>query len=281
MALKNFENQSKQNLVAEISRLKKELKKRKKYGLVWEEKPEEVVEMCKTKLPVLKEVKGKEIITDKKEPVNLLIEGDNYHALSVLNYTHQKKIDVIYIDPPYNTGNKDFVFNDKYVDKEDSYRHSKWVSFIEKRLKLARNLLKKTGVIFISIDDNELAQIKLLCDEIFGENNLVGLVSVAKGTTTGQDAKKFGSSADYLLVYGMSDFIVGRLVLSEKDKKRFDKKDGRGNYSILQWRKTGNGDRREDRPNLYYSIKGPDGKGVFPIGPTGYKSRWRGDLRRF
>jgi len=142
-----------EKLNAEIERLKKELKKRKKYGLVWEDKPE--------KLPVLKEVKDKEIITDKNKPVNLLIEGDNYQALSVLNYTHAGKVDVIYIDPPYNTGNKDFIFNDNYVDREDAYRHSKWLSFMEKRLKLAKNLLKDTGVIFISIDDNEVAQLKL------------------------------------------------------------------------------------------------------------------------
>jgi len=110
--------------------------------------------MCREKLPVLKEVKTKEIITDitdKEKPVNLLIEGDNYHALSVLNYTHVKKVDVIYIDPPYNTGNKDFVFNDHYVDKEDAYRHSKWLSFMEKRLKLAKNLLKDTGVILYQL----------------------------------------------------------------------------------------------------------------------------------
>jgi adenine-specific DNA-methyltransferase len=95
-----------EKLQKEIERLKKELKKQKKYGLVWEDKPEEVVEMCKEKLPVLKEVKNKEIITDKDKPVNLLIEGDNYHALSVLNYTHAGKVDVIYIDPPpYNIGN--------------------------------------------------------------------------------------------------------------------------------------------------------------------------------
>ncbi len=151
-----------EQLQKEVERLKKELKKRKKYGLVWEDKSEDVVEMCKKKLPVLKEVKNKEIITDKNKPVNLLIEGDNYHGLSVLNYTHKGKIDVIYIDPPYNTGNKDFKYNDQWVDIEDTYRHSKWLSFMEKRLVLAKNLLKNTGVIFIQIDDNEIAQLKLL-----------------------------------------------------------------------------------------------------------------------
>src|SRR4030043_431402 len=109
---------SKEKLQAEIERLKKELKKRKKYGLVWEEKPEEVVEICKEKLPILKEVKSKEISTDPDKPVNLLIEGDNYHALSVLNYTHAKKVDIIYFDPPYNTGIEGFRYNDKIVNRE-------------------------------------------------------------------------------------------------------------------------------------------------------------------
>jgi len=102
-----------------------------------------------------------------------LIEGDNLHALTVLNYTHANKIDVIYIDPPYNTGNKDFKYNDSFVDKEDGYRHSKWLSFMAKRLRLTKNLLSDKGVIFISIDDNEQAQLKLLCDEVFGEVNFV------------------------------------------------------------------------------------------------------------
>src|SRR3989339_1079377 len=146
-----------EKLKLEVGRLKKELKKKKKYGLVWEEKPEEVVEMCKAKLPVLKEVKSKEIITDSDKPMNLLIEGDNYHALSVLNYTHKGKIDIIYIDPPYNTGAKDWKYNNDYVDSNDMFRHSKWVSMMNNRLKLAKKLLKKDGVLICAIDDNENA----------------------------------------------------------------------------------------------------------------------------
>jgi len=106
-----------------------------------EKEPEQVVLDCENNLPVLKRVKGKEIKTDDGED-NILIEGDNYHALTVLNYTHKEKIDVIYIDPPYNTGNKDFIYNDRFVDKEDGYRHSKWLNFMEKRLNIAKNLLK-------------------------------------------------------------------------------------------------------------------------------------------
>src|SRR3989344_7146751 len=173
MAKKDYPNWSKEELVREL----KKVEKRKKYGIVWEDKPEQVALLCKEKLPVLIEEKSKEIVTDKEKPNHILIEGDNYHALSVLNYTHKLKVDVIFIDPPYNTGNGDsFVYNDSIVDREDSYRHSKWLSFIEKRLKLVRNLLKINGVIFITIDDNEIAQLRLLCNEIFDEENFVGTI---------------------------------------------------------------------------------------------------------
>ena len=114
-----------------------------KFGLIWEDKIEEVVEQCRNNHPLLTEVKSKAIATDSDKPTNILIEGDNYHSLSVLNYTHQKKIDVIYIDPPYNTGARDWKYNNNYVDKEDSWRHSKWLSFMNKRLSLAKKLLKR------------------------------------------------------------------------------------------------------------------------------------------
>ena len=210
----DYQNWSKADLIKEIKRLKE----RKKYGLVWEYKPEEVVEMCKEKLPVVKEVKNREIITNKNNSVNLLIEGDNYHALSVLNYTHAKKIDVIYIDPPYNTGNKDFIFNDRYVDKEDTYRHSKWLSFIEKRLKLVKNLLKETGVIFISIDDNELAQLKLLLDNpsMFGEKNFISLLKWKKKKQPSYLHGQVAGLMEYILVYGKKIKKVDNLSLGTR-----------------------------------------------------------------
>jgi len=173
MAMKKEDTLSKEKLHAEIERLKKELKKRKKYGLVWEEKPEEVVEMCKQKLPVLKEVRNRGIMIGPNKQVNLLIEGDNYHALSVLNYTHKNRIDVIYIDPPYNTGAKDWKYNNAYVDENDAYRHSKWLSFMDKRLRLAKNLLKHTGVLICTIDENEHASLGLLLQEIFFDREIV------------------------------------------------------------------------------------------------------------
>lgn len=141
--------------------------------MVWEDKREDVEEQLRDNLPILKEVKDKAIINGEDNPNHILIEGDNLHALTALTFTHEGKIDVIYIDPPYNTGNKDFKYNDSFVDKEDSYRHSKWLSFMDKRLRIAKRLLSETGVIFISIDDNENAQLKLLCDEIIGEKNLI------------------------------------------------------------------------------------------------------------
>jgi len=221
-------------LKAEIYRLKKELKEKKKYGLVWEDKPEDVVEMCKTKLPVLKEVKSKEILTDKNKPVNLLIEGDNYHALSVLNYTHKGKIDVIYIDPPYNKGSKDFKYNDVWVDAEDSYRHSKWLSFMSKRLQLAKPLLKKGGVIFISIDDNELAQLKLSCNGIFGEQNFVGTITWEKRTkaqNTETAKEMLQSKTEYILVY-KKEIDKIRFKLEVFGEKKYGLQDDRGLYRL-------------------------------------------------
>jgi len=175
--MKKIDNKNLLKRVEVLEQENKYLKSRKRYGLVWEDKPEQVVELCKEKLPILVENEGKNIRIGEG-PINVLIEGDNYHALSVLNYTHEKKIDVIYIDPPYNTGSKDFIFNDHFVDIEDSYRHSKWLSFMSRRMRLAKSLLKNTGVIFVSIDDNEMPQLKMLMDDpdLFGENNFIAIL---------------------------------------------------------------------------------------------------------
>lgn len=166
------------------------LRKQKKYGLVWEDKQEDVEERLREELPVLVEDTSKAIIsTEVDAPNHILIEGDNLEALTTLAYTHEGKIDVIYIDPPYNTGNKDFIYNDKFVDKEDSYRHSKWLSFISKRLRIAKQMLSDKGKIFISIDENEFGQLKLLCDEIFTESKFVGIL-VWESTTQPINAGK-------------------------------------------------------------------------------------------
>ena len=158
----------------EKSTLLELLNSSKKYGLVWEEKVENTEEALRDNLPVLAEDKTLALTNGGEDaPNHILIEGDNLEALTTLSYTHEGKIDVIYIDPPYNTGNKDFVYNDSFVDSEDSYRHSKWLSFMSKRLRIAKHLLSDRGVIFISLDDNEQANLKLLCDEVFGNRNFV------------------------------------------------------------------------------------------------------------
>jgi len=210
-------------LLLELENLKaenKKLKKTKRFGLLWEDKPERFEKDSVNALPILKEKRGKfkNITSKKEEDFNILIEGDNYHSLSVLNYTHSKKVDVIYIDPPYNTGNKDFIYNDYYVDKEDRFRHSKWLSFMEKRLKLSKNLLKNNGVIFISIDDNELAQLKLLCDEIYGENNLIGLFTWVRKKKGSNLSKEFRKITEYVIAYKENDDITlyGQSAYAEK-----------------------------------------------------------------
>ena len=219
MATKALAEHTKEELIQMVCHLKE----CKKFGLVWENKPEKVTKDCQEKLPILKEITSKAIELDKTQPTNIIIEGDNYHALSVLNYTHAGKIDVIYIDPPYNTGNKDFVYNDKIVDSEDCYRHSKWLSFMENRLSLAKNLLSEEGVIFISIDDNEYAHLKLLCDELFGEENfqcnIVWRIGWLSGFKTA--APKFIRNHDYHVMYSKNSqrFRFNKTYIYNKDFK--------------------------------------------------------------
>lgn len=256
------------------------LNTKKKYGLVWEDKPEAVEEELRTKLPVLREVVEKRILTtfepetppqpetplkpetpprpspkgresaglkisasmeclkdlfsevlidDSNATIStpsielplpplgggsgrgvnhILIEGDNLHALTALTFTHEGKIDVMYFDPPYNTGNNDFRYNDSYVDKEDSYRHSKWLSFMSKRLKIAKKLLSDKGVIFISIDDNEQAQLKMLCDQVFGEDNMMGFFTWVRKKKGSNLSKEYRKITENLLCYKKSSIQI-------------------------------------------------------------------------
>ena len=179
----------------------------KKYGLVWEEHQEQVdVEMIK-KVPVFSEVKDKEIVSDEKLPYNFLLEGDNLHSLKLLEKTHKGKIDVIYIDPPYNTKEKDFIYDDTRIDMLDNYRHSKWLSFMDKRLRIAHSLLKVNGFIFISIDDNEASQLKILCDDIFGEENYqkTDYIQVRYADKTLKSDMRYHKQIEQVLVYGKTE----------------------------------------------------------------------------
>lgn len=172
----------------------------KKYGLVWEEHAEKVEEDMKSNIPIFVEDESKKINSNhSSKDFNFILEGDNLHSLNLLEKTHRDNIDVIYIDPPYNTGNS-LTYNDKRVGDDDVYKHSKWLSFMERRLKIAKNLLNEQGLIFISIDDNEGYNLKLLCDEIFNEKNFMGSLSITKAEGGGQ-AKYLVKGHDLLLIY--------------------------------------------------------------------------------
>ena len=199
-------------LEQQVLRLQTEIKKNSEtqYGLRWMDVPEAFEDKAEDAVPILEEVKEKAITSEDGKPTHILIEGDNYHALTCLNYTHKGAIDVIYIDPPYNTGSDGFIYKDKRVlDKfpdgttvptDHPLRHSYWLSFMHKRLQLAKNLLSKRGVIFISIDDNEQANLKLLCDQVFGEKNIVASFCVIRAEGGGM-AKQIIKGHDYCYVY--------------------------------------------------------------------------------
>lgn len=172
----------------------------KKYGLVWEKHEEQVDILMRDNIPVFSEVKEKEITSTDDNSYNFLLEGDNLHSLKLLEKTHTGKIDIIYIDPPYNTKNKDFKYDDNMIGEDDGYRHSKWLSFMSERLEIARNLLSKYGVIFISIDDNEQAQLKLLCDDIFGNDNFLGTIIQNKQNSK-NDTIDIQKNHEYILCY--------------------------------------------------------------------------------
>ena len=257
------------------------LRESKSYGLVWEDKPEAVEERLRDELPVLTEVKERAIISDAPDaPNHILIEGDNLEALTTLAYTHEGKIDVIYIDPPYNTGNKDFVYNDSFVDKEDSYRHSKWLSFMSRRLKIAKRLLSDKGVIFISIDDNEQAQLKMLCDEIFGSNNLCGQFIWRKKSGGGQTDAFFVTEHEYILVYQASQNFIWLDPQEEKSVSDYRYSDAIGQYNLIKLEKWGSSAHREDRPSMYFPIKDPTNNDYYPVAPDKKEGRWRVGLKK-
>lgn len=251
MAKSKYDNYTKEQLIDKIKLLEKQ-----RYGLVWEDKPEAIADQCERELPVLTEDKSKEIINDPSKPTNFIFEGDNYHTLYALNFTHKRKIDVIYIDPPYNTGNKTWKYNNDYVDTEDRFRHSKWLSFMNKRLRLARRLLKETGIIVCAIDDYEFAGLKLLLDSIFGEQNKLGNCVVVHNPGGRQDEKFFPTAHEYMLVYAknITNANIGTLELSKDKIEQYKKSDENGSYKLRGFRRSGSNSRREDRPNLFYPI---------------------------
>lgn len=254
------------------------LRENKTYGLVWEDKPEDVEERLRDELPILTEVPERAILSeDKDAPNHIMIEGDNLEALATLAYTHEGKIDIIYIDPPYNTGNKDFRYNDIYVDKEDSYRHSKWLSFMSRRLKIAKKLLADRGIIFISIDDNEQAQLKLLCDEVFGNKNFVAdLIWSNQEGGGSSDSKLFRIKHEHIIVFSkdISQLDIKGVDITNEDryKEEDEYSKVRGKYYL---QKLGMGSIQYSE-SLNYPIIAPDGSEIYPSdNNNGKKACWR------
>lgn len=236
-----------QELLAKIKELEsqiKKLNKQKKYGLVWEPKEEQIVEDCKHNVPILRLKEKKKginpvVTTDPSKDENILIEGDNFHALSVLNYTHKGKIDVVYIDPPYNTGAKDWKYNNDYVDENDAYRHSKWISMMYNRLSVAKKLLKDDGILICAIDDNELQTTSLLFDDLFPDKvkNTVIIVNNPHGVSR----SGFSRTHEYAI------FLLnpGQVI---------NKKPAPEDLRNINLRRSGNNSLREDSPTMFYPI---------------------------
>lgn len=273
-------------LKAELEKLKNQKTqeiKREKYGLYWIDVPEEFDEKSKNAIPVLIEDKSKAIKNEDGKPTHILIEGDNYHALTCLNYTHAGKIDVIYIDPPYNTGSDGFTYKDarfldkfpngKPVPKDDPLRHSTWLSFMDKRLRLAKNLLSDKGVIFISIDDNEQANLKLLCDQIFGEKNFVNQFIWQRNSSGKTEKDKFTINSEYVLFYKKSDLCILNsaykpLAESSKALYKKDDNDGRGKYQTVSLQKPAS-----PGPETTYDYVDNNGK-VWKCPPKGWRMKY-------
>lgn len=206
----------------------------KKYGLVWERHSEKVEERMVDEVPIFVEDDDKEI-TLSDDDFNFLLEGDNLHSLHLLEKTHKEKIGFIYIDPPYNTEGKDFIYDDDYVAPDDSFKHSKWVSFMRRRLEIAHRLLAEDGVIFISIDEHEQANLTLICDEIFGEKNR--LATFARLTTkSGKTPLTYMISHDYVLCYvkNRQDIIIGEDFVDSSYKYEDEFVETRGKYNLKQ-----------------------------------------------
>lgn len=284
------------NLLSYLSDLEKDVNG-KKYGLVFEEHREEIDDVLDTHTPVLTE--EKDLFIDNGGQMNFLIEGDNLASLKLLEKTHKGKIKMIYIDPPYNTANKDFAYDDTRVDATDTFRHSKWLSFMRVRLKIARNLLSDDGILFISIDDNEQADLKLLCDEIFKEENFFSQV-IVQSNKRGQTYKQIAKTHEYLLIYTRSPEAEFNEIDKTDEDNDLNLLDGISAYNVRELRNRNPKFGKHNRPNLFYPIYvNPltiDKDGfcpvsltqtdeyyieVFPYNSTGVESCWRWGTKLF
>ena len=240
------------NLLAYLSELEKDVGA-KKYGLVFEEHREEIDEVLSTHTPVLTE--DGSLFIDNGGHMNFLIEGDNLASLHLLEKTYKGKINVIYIDPPYNTGAKDWRYNNEFVDDSDSFRHSKWISWIKNRLLISRKLLCPTGIIVVTIDDYEVSTLKLLLDDVFGDENYLGTVVIRNNPSGRSTVRGLSINHEYALFYSSTPLsTLGRMEHSAEQKSRYDEKDDKGFFEWENFRKNGTDSDRKDRPKQFYPI---------------------------
>lgn len=259
-----------EKLLVYLSNIEKDIDG-KKYGLVFEEHRETVDELLESNVPVL--VEDESLKIDNGGTQNFLIEGDNLASLKLLEKTHKGKIDLIYIDPPYNRGKTDFIYDDDFVIKEDNFRHSKWCSFMKNRLDIAKKLLSKIGLLFISIDDNEVAALKILCDEILGDENFINLFVWQRNSSAKTEKGKFTVNTEYVLLYAKTNnYILNPAYkpLSEASQKlfKFDDNDGRGKYQTVSLQKP-----RDPGPETTYDYIDNTGK-VWPCPPKGWRMKY-------
>ena len=260
-----------------------------KYKFEWKGKAECLRLAQKRSTGTLRPCREESVNFDDTE--NVYIEGDNLEVLKLLQTAYYNKIKMIYIDPPYNTGN-DFVYEDDFADPMARYKevtqqttksnpetmgryHTNWLNMMYPRLRLAANLLRDDGVIFISIDDNEVDNLKKLCNEVFGEENFVGEFIWRKKDGGGQAKEHFVIEHEYIIVYQKSYNFVWKDKVEYRSSKEYNKQDDKGIYKITKLAKWGNTARREDRPTMYFSLTAPDNSEVFPIAPDGGDGRWR------
>jgi adenine-specific DNA-methyltransferase len=285
MAKKDYSNLTKEQLLEVIDKLKR----KKKYGLVWDEErvPEKIVTDCQDKLPILTEVKGKEITTDENEPTHTLIEGDNFHALSVLSYTHKGKIDAIYIDPPYNTGAKDWKYNNDFVDKNDMWMHSKWIQFMYNRLILAKDLLTDKGSLIVAIDHNEQENIGILLREIFG-NKEISCITIVHNPRGIQGDNFSYTHENAYFVYPKGKFI-NRIKRNEEDYEwenlrnwggESERKDGKSMFYPIIFKngvisEIGNMPEEDYHPSTPWEIVDENTIKIWPIDNNGIERKWR------
>jgi len=267
-----------------------ELERGQKLGLVWRNIPEDVETRLSNEVPVLAREGDLDVPgAIPSEQAHILIEGDNLHALHVLGATHHSSIDVIYIDPPYNRGG-DFRYNDKLIDKENPWRHSAWLSFMEKRLRLARDLLTPSGVLIASIDSVELARLQMLCATVFGEKNVVATLAVVNNLKGRSDDKHIATAHEYAIICALdeSQLVVNGFGLDEKRAAEYKFSDAMGPWKPVALQKTGKSSLREDRPNLFYPIFWNEETGklslerkdeadieILPIFADGREGNWR------